>query len=187
MQKNNFAEAAKIMDRAIVQMVDFQKDDWKLFYQRGIAFERLKHWTKAETDLRKALELFPEQPHVLNYLGYTLIDRDQKLEESLSMLQKASALQPKNGYILDSLGWAHYKLKQYNQAVEILETAVKLQPQDPILNDHLGDVYWKVGRKREAIFQWNHAIDGQPENLEKIKEKLKFGLQDTTMLDHAKQ
>ncbi|MEL6089087.1 tetratricopeptide repeat protein [Bartonella schoenbuchensis] len=187
MQKNNFAEAAKIMDRAIIQTVDFQKDDWKLFYQRGIAFERLKHWTKAETDLRKALELFPEQPHVLNYLGYTLIDRDQKLEESLSMLQKASALQPKNGYILDSLGWAHYKLKQYNQAVEILETAVKLQPQDPILNDHLGDVYWKVGRKREAIFQWNHAIDGQPENLEKIKEKLKFGLQDTTMLDHAKQ
>ncbi|ABM45181.1 hypothetical protein H704_00350 [Bartonella bacilliformis Peru38] len=184
MQANNFAETIKVINRAMTGITDFQKDDWQLFYQRAIAFEHLKQWPKAENDLRKALELFPDQPQVLNYLGYMLIERDQELEESLRMLQKASKLQSQNSYILDSLGWAYYKLKQYDQAVEILETAVKLQPQDPVLNDHLGNAYWQIGRKREAIFQWNHAIDGQPENLEKIKEKLKFGLQKTTTLDH---
>ncbi|MDD9332860.1 MAG: tetratricopeptide repeat protein, partial [Bartonella sp.] len=104
------------------------------------------------------------------------INRDQKLEESLNMLKKAVMLQSQNSYILDSLGWAYYKLKHYPQAVTILETAVQLQPSDPILNDHLGDAYWQVGRKREAIFQWNHAIDGESSNLERIKEKIKFGL-----------
>ncbi|WP_455482624.1 tetratricopeptide repeat protein [Bartonella sp. B35(2025)] len=177
MQENKFADAAKIMDHAIKQIKNFQQDDWQLFYQRGIAFERLKQWPKAEVDLRKALEFFPDQPQVLNYLGYSLVDRNQKLEESLHFLQKASALQSKESHILDSLGWAYYKLKQYDQAVQILETAVKLQPEDPILNDHLGDAYWKVGRKREAIFQWNHAINEKSENSKKIQEKLKFGLQ----------
>ncbi|VEJ44995.1 tetratricopeptide repeat protein [Bartonella vinsonii] len=177
MQENKFAEAAKTMDRAIAQITNFQHDDWKLFYQRGIAFERLQQWQKAEIDLRKALEFFPDQPQVLNYLGYSLVERDQKLEESLHMLQKASALQTQNSHILDSLGWAYYKLKQYNQAVQILETAVKLQPEDPTLNDHLGDAYWQVGRKREAIFQWNHAIDGESKDFLKIQKKLKYGLQ----------
>ncbi|WP_413154523.1 tetratricopeptide repeat protein [Bartonella sp. cb54] len=177
MQEHKFSEAVKVMDGAIARIKNFQQDDWKLFYQRGIAFERLQQWPKAEVDLRKALEFFPDQPQVLNYLGYSLIDRNQKLEESLRMLQKASTLQSQNSHILDSLGWAYYKLKQYNQAVQILETAVKLQPEDPTLNDHLGDAYWKVGRKREAIFQWNHAIDGEPENSKEIEEKLKFGLQ----------
>ncbi|WP_455474418.1 tetratricopeptide repeat protein [Bartonella sp. B30(2025)] len=176
MQDNKFSEAAQIMNRAIAQITSFQREDWKLFYQRGIAFERLQQWPKAETDLRKALEFFPDQPQVLNYLGYSLIDRDLKLEESLRMLQKAYALQSQNSHILDSLGWAYYKLKQYNQAVTILENAVKLQPEDPTLNDHLGDAYWQIGRKREAVFQWNHAIDGKPKNFQKIQEKLKFGL-----------
>ncbi|WP_336278940.1 tetratricopeptide repeat protein [Bartonella sp. CB175] len=176
MQENKFIEAAQIMNRAISRIKNFQKDDWKLFYQRGIALERLQKWPKAEMDLRKALEFFPDQPQVLNYLGYSLVDRDQKLEESLRMLQKASALQSQDSHILDSLGWAYYKLKQYNQAVQILEIAVKLQPEDPTLNDHLGDAYWKVGRKREAVFQWNHAVDGESEDSPKIKEKLKFGL-----------
>ncbi|EJF75316.1 tetratricopeptide repeat protein [Bartonella alsatica] len=177
MQDNKFVEAIQTLDRAIAQIKNFQRDDWKLFYQRGIAFERLDQWAKAETDLRKALEFFPNQPQVLNYLGYSLVDRDQKLEESLHMLQKASALQSQNSHILDSLGWAYYKLKQYNKAVQILETAVKLQPEDPTLNDHLGDAYWQIGRKREAIFQWNHAIDGEAKNFKRIREKLKFGLQ----------
>ncbi|MCZ2328454.1 tetratricopeptide repeat protein [Bartonella sp. F02] len=177
MQNNDVASAVKTMNRAIIQIKDFQKEDWKLFYHRGIAFERLQQWAKAEADLRKALEFFPDQPQVLNYLGYSLIDRNQKLEESLQMLQKASTLQSHDGYILDSLGWAYYKLKQYNQAVQILETAVKLLPENSTLNDHLGDAYWQVGRKREAIFQWQHAIDGDPENPEEIKKKLKFGLQ----------
>lgn len=177
MQDHKFAEATKVLDRAIAQIKSFQQDDWKLFYQRGIAFERLDQWPKAESDLRKALEFVPNQPQVLNYLGYSLVDRGQKLEESLNMLQKASALQPQNSYILDSLGWAYYKLKQYNKAVQILENAVKLQPEDPTLNDHLGDAYWQVGRKREAIFQWNHAIDNEAKDSKKIEKKLKFGLQ----------
>ncbi|WP_375609077.1 MULTISPECIES: tetratricopeptide repeat protein [unclassified Bartonella] len=177
MQDNKFLEATKTLDHAIAQIKNFQQDDWKLFYQRGIAFERLQQWPKAELDLRKSLEFFPNQPQVLNYLAYSLVERGEKLEESLRMLQKASALQAHNSHILDSLGWAYYKLKEYNKAVQILENAVRLQPEDPTLNDHLGDAYWKVGRKREAIFQWNHAIDGKPENSEQIQEKLKFGLQ----------
>ncbi|KEC55342.1 tetratricopeptide repeat protein [Bartonella koehlerae] len=176
-QDNKFIEATKTLDRAIAQITNFQQDDWKLFYQRGIAFERLQQWSKAESDLRKALDFFPNQPQVLNYLGYSLVERGEKLEESLHMLQKASALQPQDSHILDSLGWAYYKLKQYNQAVQILENAVRLQPDDPTLNDHLGDAYWQVGRKREAIFQWNHAIDGEAKNSEEIQKKLKFGLQ----------
>ncbi|WP_336276371.1 tetratricopeptide repeat protein [Bartonella sp. CB178] len=177
MQDNKFSEAAQVMDRAIAQIKSFQRDDWKLFYQRGIAFERLQQWSKAELDLRKALNFVPDQPQVLNYLAYSLVDRDEKLEESLQMLQKASTLQSQNSHILDSLGWAYYKLKQYDKAVDLLESAVKLQPEDPTLNDHLGDAYWQVGRKREAVFQWNHAIDGKPKNSQKIQEKLKFGLQ----------
>ncbi len=169
-QDNKFLEATQTLDHAIAQIQNFQRDDWKLFYQRGIAFEHLNQWEKAEIDLRKALEFFPNQPQVLNYLGYSLVDRDQKLEESLHMLQKASALQSKNSYILDSLGWAYYKLKQYNKAVQILENAVKLQPEDPTLNDHLGDAYWQIGRKREAIFQWNHAIDGEAKDSAKIRK-----------------
>ncbi|WP_208435119.1 tetratricopeptide repeat protein [Bartonella phoceensis] len=175
-QDNKFVEAIQTLNQAITQIKNFQRDDWKLFYQRGIAFERLDQWQKAEIDLRKALEFFPNQPQVLNYLAYSLVDRDQKLEESLHMLQKASTLQEQNSYILDSLGWAYYKLKQYNKAVQILENAVKLQPEDPTLNDHLGDAYWQVGRKREAIFQWNHAIDGEAKDSDKIRKKLKFGL-----------
>ncbi|MBX4336155.1 tetratricopeptide repeat protein [Bartonella raoultii] len=176
-QNNKFVEATRSLNYAIAQIKNFQRNDWKLFYQRGVAFERLQQWPKAEADLRKALEFFPNQPQVLNYLAYSLIDRDQKLEESLHMLQKASALQSRNSYILDSLGWAYYKLKQYNKAVQILENAVILQPEDPTLNDHLGDAYWQIGRKREAIFQWNHAIDGNAKNSEEIQKKLKFGLQ----------
>lgn len=177
MQDKKFFEAAQTLNQAIAQIKNFQRDDWRLFYQRGIAFERLDQWTKAEVDLRKALEFFPNQPQVLNYLGYSLVERNQKLEESLHMLQKASSLQPQNSYILDSLGWTYYKLKQYNKAVQILENAVKLQPEDPTLNDHLGDAYWQVGRKREAIFQWNHAIDGKANDTKSIEKKLKLGLQ----------
>ncbi|EJF85797.1 tetratricopeptide repeat protein [Candidatus Bartonella washoeensis] len=177
MQDNKFVEATKILNRAIAQIKNFQQDDWKLFYQRGIAFERLDQWPKAELDLRKALEFLPDQPQVLNYLGYSLVERNEKLEESLYMLQRACAIQSQDSHILDSLGWAHYKLKEYDKAVQILEKAVKLQPEDPTLNDHLGDAYWQVGRKREAIFQWNHAIDGEAKDSKRIQEKLKFGLQ----------
>ena len=145
-----------------------------------MAEERLKEWDKAEPDFRKALELYPNQPQVLNYLGYSLIDRNEKLDEALNMVKKAAELRAQDGYIVDSLGWAYYKLKRYDEAVKTLENAVKLRPEDATINDHLGDAYWRVGRKLEATFQWNHAIAGkpEPEELAKIQEKLKTGLKD---------
>lgn len=154
--------------------------DWSLFYVRGIAYERSKQWAKSEADLKKALELYPDQPLVLNYLGYSWIDQGINLDEGMKLIQRAVGLRPDDGYIVDSLGWAHYRLGQYEDAVRELERAVELRPQDPVMNDHLGDAYWKVGRKLEAGFQWSHARDlkPEPEDLKKIEAKLKDGLPD---------
>jgi len=171
---------------AVVDMLSpyMQKEEgashWRFFYQRGIAYERLNMWDKAKADFCVALRLEPDQPQVLNYLGYSLIDRNLKLDEALEMVAQAVSLRPQDGYIADSLGWAYYKLGRYSQAVEELERAVRLRPEDATINDHLGDAYWRVGRRLEARFQWNHAVEGKPEaqELEKIEEKLKNGLQD---------
>ncbi|MEJ5018573.1 tetratricopeptide repeat protein [Ochrobactrum vermis] len=179
-QDKNFADAAKIYDAAVEQIKTPERKDWPVFYQRGIAYERLKEWDKAEPNFRKALELYPDQPQVLNYLGYSWVDRGQNLDEALGMIKKAVELRPQDGYIVDSLGWAYYMLGRYPEAVVELEKAVKLRPEDPTINDHMGDAYWRVGRLLEATFQWNHAIAGkpEPEDLVKIEEKLKKGLPD---------
>lgn len=178
MQDKAYDKAAEVMGRAIARIPHLQKENWLMLYQRGMAEERLKEWDKAEPDFRKALELYPNQPQVLNYLGYSLIDRNEKLDEALNMVKKAVELRAQDGYIVDSLGWAYYKLGRYDEAVKTLENAIKLRPEDPTINDHLGDAYWQVGRKLEATFQWNHAIAGKPEpdELAKIQEKLKSGL-----------
>ncbi len=151
---------------------------WSLYYVRGIAYERSKQWDKAEADLKKALELSPEQPLVMNYLGYSWIDQGINLEEGMKLIRRAVELRPDDGYIVDSLGWAHYRLGKFEDAVRELERAVELRPQDPVMNDHLGDAYWRVGRKIEAGFQWSHARDlkPEPEDLKKIEAKLKDGL-----------
>ena len=143
-------------------------------------YERAKEWPKAEDDFKKALELFPDQPLVLNYLGYSWVDQGVKLDEAFKMLRRAVELRPNDGYIVDSLGWAHYKLGQYNEAAQTLERAVDLKPADPVLNDHLGDAYWHVNRKVEAQFQWNHARDmnPEPEDLPGILKKIQGGLPD---------
>ena len=182
MQDKAYGKAAEVMDRAIARIPHLEKENWLMLYQRGMAEERLKEWDKAEPDFRKALELSPDQPQVLNYLGYSLIDRNEKLDEALNMVKKAAELRAQDGYIVDSLGWAYYKLGRYNEAVKTLENAIKLRPEDPTINDHLGDAYWQVGRKLEATFQWNHAIAGkpEPEELAKIQEKLKSGLKTET-------
>jgi len=179
-QDKNFADAAKIYDAAVEQIKTPERKDWPVFYQRGIAYERLKEWDKAEPNFRKALELYPDQPQVLNYLGYSWVDRGENLDEALGMIKKAVELRPQDGYIVDSLGWAYYMLGRYPEAVVELEKAVKLRPEDPTINDHMGDAYWRVGRLLEATFQWNHAIAGkpEPEDLAKIEEKLKKGLPD---------
>lgn len=148
--------------------------DWRFYYVRGIAYERAKVWPKAEADFLKALELNPNQPQVLNYLGYSWIDQDMHLERALEMIEAAVAAQPRDGYIIDSLGWAFYKLNRLDEAVETLERAVMLLPSDPEINDHLGDAYWKAGRKLEAKFQWRvaSAVDEVGNVKERIANKL---------------
>jgi tetratricopeptide (TPR) repeat protein len=174
----DFASAAKVYDRAVEHVKNPQRSDWSLFYQRGIAYERLKQWPKAEPNFRKALDLFPDQPQVLNYLGYSWIDMNMNLDEGLEMIKKAVELRPSDGFIIDSLGWGYYRLGRFDEAVTELERAVALQPADPVLNDHLGDAYWRVGRKLEATFQWAHARDLKPDApvLASVLEKLKHGM-----------
>mgnify|MGYP001766556398 CR=1 FL=1 len=169
-----FAEAAEIYSQALAQIATPAKGDWQLFYYRGIAYERTKQWSKAEADFDEALKLQPDEPHVLNYLGYSWIDMGQNLDKGLALVKKAVELKSDDGYIVDSLGWAYYKLGRYEEAVKELEKAVLIRPDDPVINDHLGDAYFKVGRTLEATFQWRHALDMKPEAEEvaKIEKKL---------------
>ena len=152
------------------------------YYYRGICEERSKQWSKAEADMRKALDLQPEQPHVLNYLGYSWIDQGINLDEGMKMIKRAVDQRPDDGYIVDSLGWAYYRIGNYEDAVKNLERAIDLKPEDPTINDHLGDAYWRVGRTLEAKFQWAHARDlkPEPEDLPKIEAKIANGLPDDT-------
>ena len=150
------------------------KNNWVYYYYRGICEERSKQWRKAEADMRKALELQPEQPHVLNYLGYSWIDQGINLDEGMKMIKRAVDQRPDDGYIVDSLGWAYFRIGNYEEAVKNLERAIDLKPEDPTINDHLGDAYWRIGRTLEAKFQWAHARDlkPEPEELPKIEAKI---------------
>ncbi len=176
----DFVGAAKVYTIAIERLGALEPEDWQLFYYRGIAYERAKNWPPAEQDFLKALELSPDEPYVLNYLAYTWVERRERLDQALPMLEKAVQQRPDEGFIIDSLGWAHYMLGDYEKAVVNLEKAVQLAPTDPVLNDHLGDAYWKVGRHHEARFQWSRALSFKPEpDLQPIIEKkLEEGLPD---------
>ncbi|MBL3701555.1 tetratricopeptide repeat protein [Sulfitobacter sp. BDSS02] len=182
-QEEEYKEAVKAYDRAIELTEEGAQATWFLLYARGISHERLKEWEEAEADFRQALELNPEQPQVLNYLGYSLVERQENLEEALSMIERAVAARPDSGYIVDSLGWVLYRMGRYDEAVEHMEKAVELMAVDAVVNDHLGDVYWAVGRYREAEFQWRRAlsfVDPEDENSEadpdRIRRKLEVGL-----------
>jgi tetratricopeptide (TPR) repeat protein len=159
-----------------------EKTNWVYYYYRGICEERSKQWSKAEADMRKALELQPEQPHVLNYLGYSWIDQGINLDEGMKLIKRAVDQRPDDGYIVDSLGWAYYRIGNYEDAVKNLERAIDLKPEDPTINDHLGDAYWRIGRTLEAKFQWAHARDLKPEaeELPKIEAKIENGLPEDT-------
>jgi len=176
--QKNFAEAAKFYTRGLNIIGKPEADHWIYYYARGICYERLKQWDKAEADLEKALELNPGQASVMNYLGYSWVDQNMHLDKAMNLIRKAVDLKPNNGYYVDSLGWAYYRLGKYEDAVNHLERAVELRPEDPVLNDHLGDAYWQVGRKREARFQWSHALslEPEPEDEKEIREKLANGL-----------
>lgn len=174
----DYTRAEGAYSRAIGRLGTPEREDWSLFYARGIAYERTKQWPKAEADFLQALELEPEQPFVLNYLGYSWVDMGMRLAEARDMLDRAVAARPDDGFIVDSMGWVHYRLGEYPQAVESLERAVELEPGDPVINDHLGDAYWRVGRQREARYQWQRALTLEPdaELIETIEQKLKSGL-----------
>ncbi|MEH2512380.1 tetratricopeptide (TPR) repeat protein [Nitrobacteraceae bacterium AZCC 1564] len=181
--RKKFADCSTTYGKGIdVSAANGDKPNWVFYYFRGICNERSKQWPKAEADLKKALELQPEQPHVLNYLGYSWIDQGINLDEAMKMIRRAVEQRPDDGYIVDSLGWAYYRIADYENAVKNLERAIDLKPEDPTINDHLGDAYWRVGRTLEAKFQWQHARDlkPDPEELPKIDAKLKDGLPDDT-------
>ena len=173
-----YEDAAAAYGTAVERIPVIEARHWRLFYVRGIAFERLGAWPRAEADFLRALELEPDQPLVLNYLGYTWVEQRHKLDEARTMIEKAVALRPDDGYIVDSLGWAAYRLGDFEEAVLQLERAVELVASDPVINDHLGDAYWQVGRLHEARFQWRRVLTLEPEDelADLVRRKLADGL-----------
>ncbi|NNJ73969.1 MAG: tetratricopeptide repeat protein [Anderseniella sp.] len=173
-------DAADAYTQALARVDEPDAKNWSVYYFRGIAYERAGRWENAEPDFRKALRFQPEQASVLNYLGYSLIEKRINLTEAFEMVEKAVSLRPNDGYIVDSLGWGHYQLGRYEEAAKLLERAAGLRPEDAVINDHLGDALWRVGRKLEAKFQWQYALDSNPtdENAVIIRKKLKEGLPD---------
>lgn len=183
--RKSWTDAANYYTRAIELVGEPDASHWTLFYFRGASYERAKQWPKAEADLKRALELVPAnlpvgRAQVLNYLGYSWVDMGINIDDAFEMLQEAVSLSPRDGMIIDSLGWGYYRLGRYEDAVRELERAVELEPGDPVINDHLGDAYWKVGRRIEARFQWRHALDNDPEpdDRVKIERKLEVGLEE---------
>jgi tetratricopeptide (TPR) repeat protein len=178
--EEQFAQAIENYTKAIALAGKPDERHWLLYYTRGIAYERAKRWDESEADLKQSLKLKPNNPSVMNYLAYSWVDRGVNVEQALDMLKQAVSARPEDGYIVDSLGWAYFKLGKYEEAVKYLEQAIMLEPGLSAINDHLGDAYWKVGRHNEARFQWQHALTMKPEKDEepKIRRKLEVGLGD---------
>lgn len=173
-----YAEAADAYGAALARNGGSQDArNWSLFYARGIAYERAKQWSKAEPDMLEALRLSPDQPDVLNYLGYTWVDQGINVEKGRKLIERAVELRPNDGAIVDSLGWALYRMGEFQAAVKYLERASELKPEDPTVNEHLGDAFWQVGRDTEARYQWQRAmgLDPEPEQIEPLKAKISTG------------
>ncbi|HWA02483.1 MAG TPA: tetratricopeptide repeat protein [Rhizomicrobium sp.] len=175
----NFPDASASYDNAISATSaagPLQKRDWPLFYARAIARDRSHNWAGAEADLQQALKLSPDEPQALNYLGYSWVEQRRNVSQALAMLEKARSLKPYDGFIVDSVGWAYYRLGRYNDAARTLGDAILLVPGDPTINDHYGDALWKIGRKLDARFQWSHALAFGPEADQKteIEKKLQM-------------
>src|SRR5512132_243311 len=177
-RREKFAEAVEAYDQAAARIGPLQPRHWRLLYARGIALERSKQWPRAEADFLQALTFEPDQPFVLNYLGYSWVEQGQNLDKAEAMIRKAVELRPNDGYIVDSLGWVLFRLGRREEAVIHLERAVELKPEDPVINDHLGDAYWAVDRQREARYQWQTALasDPEPELKTAVEQKLQQGL-----------
>ncbi|MEM1301655.1 MAG: tetratricopeptide repeat protein [Pseudomonadota bacterium] len=179
-----YREATEAYDAGLALFEQPTNRQWFTYFARGITHERSNNWSAAEADFRHALTLQPDQPQVLNYLGYSLVEKNIKLDEALAMIETAAAARPESGHIMDSLGWVLYRMGRYEDAVAPMETAVELMATDSIINDHLGDVYWAVGRYTEARFQWTRALSFGPEekDADRIRRKLDIGL-DAVLLE----
>ena len=189
-QQEKFAQAVPAYDKALA-LLEGAPDDarWFPLYARGIALERSRQFDRAEADFLAAIEIRPNQASLLNYLGYSWIDRNENLDQALDLIKKAVELSPDDGYILDSLAWAYYRLGRYQEAVAPMEKAILTMSQDPLVNDHLGDIYWKVGRYREAEIQWQRALSLDPtetDNVDpdRLRAKLDRGL-DAVLAEEA--
>jgi tetratricopeptide (TPR) repeat protein len=174
-QKQQFSQAIDAYDRVISRIRQPAPNDWVIYYSRGIAYERTGQWIRAEADFNRALELSPDQPSVLNYLGYALADMGRNLEQAREMIQRAAARRPNDGAITDSLGWVLFRQGNVGEATKMLERAVGLEPEDPTITEHLGDAYWAAGRKIEAQYQWRRALtlNPSPEDAAKLEAKIK--------------
>ncbi len=181
-----YDEAAPVYDVAIELMTEDDPRAWTLYYFRGIAHERIDDWDEAEADFLRALEYEPDQPLVLNYLGYSWVELGFNYDRAREMIEKAVELRPEDGFITDSLGWILYRQGDFEGAVPHLERAVELEPVDPTINDHFGDSLWMVGRKMEARFQWKRALSFEPpeDTAPRIRRKLLVGL-DTVLEEEA--
>jgi tetratricopeptide (TPR) repeat protein len=177
---NKDPQAIDAYNHAIATLNPPDKKDWPLYFARAVSEQGIKDNAASEADLQTALKLSPEQPEVLNYLGYTWVDEGRNLTQAVAMLEKARALSPYDGYIVDSVGWAYFRLHRYQDASKTLQAAVLLVPGDATINEHLGDAYWMAGRKLDARFQWNHALafNTDPSTKAELEKKLQSGMTD---------
>jgi Flp pilus assembly protein TadD len=176
--EKHYEQAISAYDVAETTITALNSRNWALYYGRGMSHDLFGNWDEAEQDFRRALEFVPDQPQVLNYLGYSYIDRNENLIQALSMIERAVTQQPDSGYIVDSLAWGLYRLGRYDEALPQMERASLLEPVDPLVTDHLGDIYWAVGRKLEAEFQWRRALSFGPVEIDatRIRQKIELGL-----------
>lgn len=175
-EKRDFDEAVLRYTTAVTILEKAGRADWFVYFARGVSYEEMGDWVKAEADLVRALTISPEEPSVLNYLGYSWIDRGLYIDKAKGYIEKAVEQRPNDGFIIDSLGWVNYLTGDYVKAVDLLEQAVRLEPTDVTINHHLGDAYWRAGRHIEARFQWKHAIDNDPDSDELAELLLKMDM-----------
>jgi tetratricopeptide (TPR) repeat protein len=169
-----YEKGAEAYGRALARIASPEERHWTVYFGRAACWERLSIWDKAEADLTRALELSPDQPLLLNFLGYGWVDKGVNIPRAKAMIERAVALRPKDGYIIDSLGWALFRIGDYKAAVIQLERAIELKPLDPTINDHLGDALWAIGRRGEALFQWRRALHEaeEAEQIEALRKKI---------------
>ena len=177
------AEAEALFDEAVKADLSAGQADWRALFARAGEREALDRWPDAEEDLQRALELAPDEPDVLNFLGYAWVDRGEHVSEGLALIERAVQSEPDRGYIVDSLGWALFRLGRYEEAVTQLERAAELAPASAEVTDHLGDAYWRAGRRLEAGFQWRRAQQLSPDAdlAARLRDKLQVGLPDEQM------